>query len=273
MVGSMLDEGLVQRLLGEMRYEFARTGPPEGFPAFHDLPSGRYTNKDFHDLEAEHLWRKVWVVSHRVEDLPEPGSYRLFDELGIPLILVRGRDDKIRCFSNTCRHRGAPVVREPAGTVKHLRCQYHAWTYDTDGGDLIAVPDERDFVNLCKEDRGLPQVSCDTWGGWIWVNLDTNAQPLLDFLGPIPDELDQFQPESMRLVGTDHRVVHCNWKVAVEAFLETYHLRFIHKDGNLPELDSRGATMGLLGNGNSRMVTPFYCPTTYCASRPVSGAT
>ena len=252
-----LDEHLVARLLQEMRYEFSRTGPPEGFPAFHDIPSGRYTDQEFFELEQQHLWPKVWVVAGREADVAEPGSYFRFDELGMPLIVIRGRDGQIRCFSNTCRHRGAPVVRESSGQVRRLQCQYHSWTYDTAGGALIAVPDERDFVDLCKQDRSLPQVSCEVWGGWVWVNLDPDAQPLHDFLGAVATELGQFGPEDLRLVGADHRIMKCNWKVAVEAFLEVYHLKHIHKSGNLPELDNRGAALGLLPNGNSRMVTPF----------------
>ena len=118
------------------------------------------------------------------------------------------------------------------------------------------MPDERDFVALCKEDRSLPQMSCDTWGGWIWVNLDTEAQPLLDFLGKIPAEMEQYGCADLRLIDTDHRVVNCNWKVAIEAFQEVDHFRFIHDRGGFTVLDSRGATMGLLENGNSRMVVP-----------------
>jgi phenylpropionate dioxygenase-like ring-hydroxylating dioxygenase large terminal subunit len=254
---TQLDDGLVARLTAEMAYEFARTGPPEGFPRFPDIPSGRYTSQEFFDLEQEHLWRRVWVVAGRIEDLPEPGDYFLFEELGIPLIVIRGRDGQIRCFSNTCRHRGAPVVRETTGNVKHMRCQYHSWTYGIDAGDLVAVPDERDFVGLCREERSLPQMSCETWGGWVWINLDPDASPLLDFLGKIPAECAQFKPENLRLVATDHRVLNCNWKVAVEAFQEVYHFRFIHDRGGFTLLDSRGATMGLLEGGNSRMVVPF----------------
>lgn len=252
----MLDDKLVSRLIDEMEYELNRTGPPEGFPPFHDIPSGRYTSPEFYDLEQEILFKKSWIVAGRVEDLPERGSYFLFDELGLPLIVIRGRDGLIRCFSNTCRHRGAPVVRDRKGTVRNLRCQYHAWTYDITGGDLLAVTDERDFIGLCKQDRGLPQISCDIWGGWVWVNVDPDAMPLMEFLGPIPQEMAHFDCENLRLVDTDHRVMECNWKVAVEAFQEVYHFRFIHDRGGFSVLDSRGATMGLFKHGNSRMVVP-----------------
>lgn len=257
MADYLLDEALVERLTADMQWEFDRTGPPEGFPEFHDIPSGRYTSQEFFELEQEHLWNNSWICAGRESDLPENGSYFLFDELTHPLIVIRGKDGVARCFSNTCMHRGAPVVREPQGTVRNLRCQYHAWTYEITTGDLLAVTDERDFPGLCKEEKGLPQISCDTWGGWIWINMSPEPTPLLEFLAPVAAEMAQFQPERLQLVGTDHRTVNCNWKVAIEAFQEVYHFRFIHDRGGFTNLDSRGATMGLLPNGNSRMVTPF----------------
>ncbi|MEM9134833.1 MAG: aromatic ring-hydroxylating dioxygenase subunit alpha [Actinomycetota bacterium] len=252
----MLDDALVDRLLDEIDYELRRTGPPEGYPTFPDIPAARYTSEEFFRLEREHLWPNSWICAGRVEDLPENGSYFLFDELGHPLVVVRGNDGVIRCFSNTCRHRGAPVVREARGTARNLRCQYHAWTYSLEG-DLVAITDERDFPNICKEDRPLPPASCGTWGGWIWVNMNPEAPPLLDFLGKFAEEMEQFQCERLRLADTDHRVIDCNWKVAIEAFQEVYHFRFIHDRGGFTNLNSRGATMGLLANGNSRMVVPF----------------
>lgn len=254
----LFDEALVARLTREMQREFDRSGHPDDFPALSEIAAARYTSQEFYELEQQYLWPNSWVCAGRLEDLPGNGSYFLFDELGHPLIVIRGADGEVRCFSNTCRHRGAPVVREPSGTVRHMRCQYHAWTYDITGGDLVAVTDERDFPGLCKDEKGLPEISCDTWGGWVWINMNANAnaEPLLDFLGRIPAEMEQFQCEELRLVGTDHREVDCNWKVAVEAFQEVYHFRFLHDRGGFSVLDSRGAVMGLLENGNSRMVVP-----------------
>ncbi len=257
MTGRELDGGLVERLTAEMHWEMSRTGPPDGFPVFPDIPSGRYTDREFYELEQQHLWTNSWICAGRSSDLPDNGSYFLFDELNLPLIVIRGKDGTVRCFSNTCMHRGAPVVREPAGTVRNLRCQYHAWTYDATDGHLIAVTDERDFPGLCKDDKGLPEISCDTWGGWVWVNLNPDPIPLIDFLGSFATEMDQFQTEQFQLVGTDHRVIDCNWKVAIEAFQEVYHFRFIHDRGGKTQLDSRGATMGLLPHGSSRQVVPF----------------
>ena len=99
---------LIDRIAADMAYEFARTAPPEGFPAFHDIPTSRHTSEEFFQLENEHLWPNTWVIAGRAEDVPTAGDYFTFDDLGVPLLVVRGTDGVIRCFSNTCQHRGAP---------------------------------------------------------------------------------------------------------------------------------------------------------------------
>ncbi len=153
-----MDNALTERLREEMRYEFARTGPPAGFPAFHDVPVGRHISDEYWALEQQYLWPRSWVLSRRAEDIADPGDYYLFDDLRVPIIVVRGKDAVIRAFYNTCQHRGAPVARDETGTVRTLRCQYHSWTSDTSSGALISVPDERDFVDLDMARRCLPSV-------------------------------------------------------------------------------------------------------------------
>jgi phenylpropionate dioxygenase-like ring-hydroxylating dioxygenase large terminal subunit len=131
-----VDDALIDRIRGDMRYEFDRTAPPVGFPAFHDIPTARHTGDEFWQLEQAHLWPNTWVIAARAEDVAAPGDYVTFDDLGVPLLIVRGSDGVIRCFYNTCQHRGAPVVRETQGSARRLRCQYHSWTYDIDDGAL-----------------------------------------------------------------------------------------------------------------------------------------
>ena len=183
-----MKQELMDRIREDMRYEFARPGPPEGFPAFPDIPTGRHTSQAFYELEQAHVWPNVWVLAGRENEIPHPGDYLLFDKLGVPLLVIRGRDGVVRCFFNTCRHRGAPVVREAQGNADRLRCQYHSWTYDT-AGNLISVPDERDFVDLRRDERALNQVRCEIFGGWIFINQDPDAMPLLEWLGPVAGQL------------------------------------------------------------------------------------
>jgi phenylpropionate dioxygenase-like ring-hydroxylating dioxygenase large terminal subunit len=252
-----MDQQLIERIRRDMAYEFARTAPPEGFPAFHDIPTGRHTSQRFHDLEQEHLWPTTWVIAGRAEDVPNPGDYMTFDALGVPLLIVRGTDGVIRCFYNTCQHRGAPVVRDERGSARRLRCQYHSWTYEVDGGTLVSIPDERDFVDLDPSLRCLPRASCDTFGGFVFVNRDLDAQPLVEWIGPMAEMLAPFHAEDLREVYRESRIVPCNWKVTAEAFLEVYHFRHIHSHDGVSVLDNRGAAMGLYPNGHSRMITPY----------------
>lgn len=252
-----MDATLIEQIQADMRYEFERTAPPDGFPKFPDIPTARHIDPAFHDLEQKHLWPKTWVMAGRAEDIPNPGDYFVFKDLGVPLLIVRGTDGQIRCFYNTCQHRGAPVVREDRGSSRRLRCQYHSWTYEIDGGTLVALPDERDFVDLDWEERCLPRASCDTFGGFIFVNRDLDAEPLLTWLGAAAEMFKPFDCENLREVFRESVIVPCNWKVTAEAFLEVYHFRHIHSHGGVSILDNQGAAMGLYPNGHSRMITPY----------------
>jgi phenylpropionate dioxygenase-like ring-hydroxylating dioxygenase large terminal subunit len=259
-----VEPALVERLRAEMHAEFARTAPPPGFPQFPDIPVGRYTDDAFYDLERRHLWPQAWVLAGRSDDLPNPGDYRTFDGLDAPVLVVRGADGALRAFYNTCQHRGAPVVRDQCGTARTLRCQYHSWTYDITDGSLLHVPDRRDFVDLDTSLRCLPTLRCDIWDGWVFVNQSHDAPSLADWLAPIPAQLAGLHGASLRTVARRSTVVACNWKITAEAFLEVYHFRHIHQRNGVTSLDNRGATMGLLPNGASRMVTPF--STAACAA-------
>ena len=252
-----MDDELVARIQRDMQAEFARTGPPPGFPAFPPIPSGRHTSDVFWELEQSQVFARSWVIAGRAEDATNPGDYFTFDDLGVPLLIVRGNDRQLRCYYNTCQHRGAPVVREARGTARRLRCQYHSWTYEIDEGTLVSVPDERDFVDLDISLLCLPKARCETFAGFVFVNRDLNAAPLAQWLGRAAEMFEPFQGETLREVYRRSVVVPCNWKVTAEAFLEVYHFKHIHSHDGVSVLDNRGAAMGLYANGHSRMVTPY----------------
>jgi len=239
----------------QMDYEWQREGPPKDFPALPPLPTGRYTDPAFYALEQQHVWKKSWLLVGRDEDFEGPGSFRTFDRTGSPLLLVRGHDSVLRGFFNTCQHRGAPVVRDRCGAAKRLRCQYHSWTYDLDG-TLLQVPDRRDFTELVESKRALKPVRCEVYDGWVFVNQDLGATPLREWLGPVADEWSVLRGAELRVHGTRSKRVPANWKVVADAFLETYHVKTIHRQSVAKLLDHRGAAMGLFARGHSRMVTP-----------------
>jgi phenylpropionate dioxygenase-like ring-hydroxylating dioxygenase large terminal subunit len=249
-----MSTGLADRIRGQTEREQARTGYPEGFPALPPTPAARYTDPGFYALEQEAIFGRSWLLAGHVSDLPDPGSYRRFDRLGVPIFLIRGRDGQIRGFYNTCQHRGAPVVREEAGRAARLVCQYHAWSYDT-AGNLLSVPHERDFCALDKEHRALRPVRCETWQGFVFINRDPHARPLGDFLAPVDAELgDQICGPRLRAGIRRNEVVRCNWKIAQEAFLEAYHVPAIHPQTAARVLDYAATAIGLLPNGHSRMM-------------------
>jgi phenylpropionate dioxygenase-like ring-hydroxylating dioxygenase large terminal subunit len=248
-----MDTAIDERIFEELRYERDRDHPPAGFPALPEIPGGRYTRQDFFDLEIARVFRKSWVMAGIEDELPKPGDYKRFSKLlGSPILLVRGRDNTIRAFYNTCRHRGAPVVRGESGHCNILRCQYHSWSYDFDGR-LVQVPDEHDFVGLRKAERGLIPLRCETYRGLIFVNEDANAVPLLEHMGALAEEWSWTLPEGSRFDYHWSRVMNCNWKCALDAFQEVYHINTLHPVTVGAMLDHSAATMGLLPNGNSRM--------------------
>lgn len=135
-------------------YETKRQGcPPPGFPELKEVPGGRYTQQSFYDLEKVAAWRQSWVCVGLEADVKNPGDYKCLEKLDAPIILVRGMDNTLRAFMNTCRHRGARLTKDDHGNVRHLRCQYHSWSYKLTG-ELMGVPEERDFSNLNKAEKG-----------------------------------------------------------------------------------------------------------------------
>ena len=251
-----MDEGLQQRIHAQIAYEAGRDAPPADFPALPEVPGGRYTSEAFHQLELDHLFLKSWLPTVRTEELERRGSFVVWRKMGRPILIVRGKDDVVRAFYNSCRHRGAALTPADKGHGSLLRCQYHSWSYDLTGR-LVAVPDERDFCGLDKSARGLIPVRCESYGGTVFVNFDDDAPPLSDMLAPMRDEWACMEMESLRIVMRHNAVIDCNWKAAVDAFLEVYHINTIHRDSLGKALDSRSTALGLLPHGHSRMVTAY----------------
>jgi len=246
----------VQQILERNAYETNRAGPPDGFPKLPDIPGGRYVDPAFAALEKSHMWHKSWVYAIHGDEVPEIGSYVRWSRLGEPLFFIRGEDRKVRCFYNTCRHRGAPVVTEPTGKSRGVTCKYHGWTYNT-RGELINLRDKRDFVGLDMSCRSLIEVRCEALGNLHFVNLDPHAEPLERHLGPVADGILEMRPDTLILVDKIAIKVNCNVKILLDAFLEVYHLKSIHQTTVDRFLDHRGSAITLWPRGHSRMVTPF----------------
>lgn len=250
-----MDADYLARFRQRSASEAARTGPPADFPALPDLPLGRYTDPDFFQLELDRLFGRSWLYACHDSELPVAGSYQRRDVISRDVAMVRGDDGQVRAFVNACRHRGAPVVSEPCGTARMLVCKYHSWGYDLEG-QLARVPDERDFVGLDRQARALPGLRCERWGGWWFVNFDAEAQPLLDWLDPLPRLLVDIANSPLRVIDTKSVELNCNWKILAEAFLEVYHARTVHPTTVAPTLDTKGTVISLFDHGHQNMLSP-----------------
>lgn len=247
-----MEAALEQQIRSRIAAEKARTQPPPDAVPVPLIPTGRYVDPAFHDLERAHLFARSWLFVGHESEWPEPGCYSQYTRSGAPIVVVRGEDGVLRAFYNACRHRGAPVTRDACGTARRLTCQYHSWSYGTDG-ELKAVPDARSFAGLDTGELGLVPVRCESWEGWVFVNEDLDAPPLTDHLGPICDQMVEIDGPSMRLVGTRVHHLACNWKLMVDAFLEVYHVRTVHPDNAALLYDDQATTVAMLPNGHSRL--------------------
>jgi nitrite reductase/ring-hydroxylating ferredoxin subunit len=194
---------------------------PDGF-----LPKERYTTSAFAEAELEWLWPRVWQVAAREEELPEPGD---FVEYGIgrdSIAIVRTETGELTAFHNACLHRGTRLAHDCGHFDGEIRCPYHAWRYALDGR-LVHVPDRDEFPGL-PSDLALTPVQVDSWGGFVFVNMDLDAEPLLEFLDPLPKLLAPYRLDEMRFRAYRTTIIPANWKAVVDAFNESYHVQGLH---------------------------------------------
>jgi choline monooxygenase len=214
-----------------------------------NLPGECYTSPEWYAFEIERIFLREWICVGHTGQMPNPGDYfttQIGDE---PVLVVRGEDGEVRTFSNVCRHR-ASLVASGEGNCRAFRCPYHRWTYGLEG-QLLGTPGRRDPMNEAEDfDRaanGLIPLRLDTWAGFLFVNFDTAAPPLLTWLGELPEKLRNYRLADMVVTRRVSWAVDCNWKVFMENSIEEYHVETLHRKhlpGDNPNLvvveESRG---------------------------------
>ncbi|QDQ83388.1 aromatic ring-hydroxylating oxygenase subunit alpha [Paraburkholderia megapolitana] len=190
------------------------------------LPPECYKSDEFFQAEIDNIFFKYWLFVGREEKVPTAGDYFVFDLLGESVIVLRNPEGGISAFQNFCRHRGARLL-DGEGSVKMIRCPFHNWGYDLDGS-LMGAPDMKKSINFAKEKNGLVPIRVETWEGFIFINFDTDAAPLMEFLGDLPDKMHGYQLQKMRCVMEKNHLVKCNWKLYTEVDMEDYHAPTVH---------------------------------------------
>jgi nitrite reductase/ring-hydroxylating ferredoxin subunit len=191
------------------------------------IPVEAYTSEAYARAENEKLWAKVWQVACRAEEVPKVGDYVTYDILDESIIVVRTSAERIQAFYNVCQHRGRRLTAG-CGHTAQFYCRFHGWRWDLEGANVF-VQDREDWGGaLTDENLRLKAVNCDTWGGWVWINMDPDCEPLLDYLQPASAMLDPFELDRMRFKWRQWLYFPCNWKTALEAFVESYHVDATH---------------------------------------------
>ncbi|MBD8273041.1 aromatic ring-hydroxylating oxygenase subunit alpha [Pseudomonas fluorescens] len=201
----------------------------EHFPAGKycmEVDRATYLCADFHRLEMERMWSRVWQMAAREEQIPEVGDLTLYEIGELSFIIVRNEAMQIKAYYNSCRHRGRRLCSGDS-SVRELRCPYHGFAWDLDG-TLKRIPASWDFDHLDWEGRRLLEVKVDTWGGFIFINMDTACQPLSDYMESLPSELAINRYEGKYIAGHSQHILPANWKNVMESFMEGLHAPETH---------------------------------------------
>lgn len=195
----------------------------------HKLEGHRYTSAEFAQQEWDNVWTKVWLLLGREDEMLEPGQWQQEEVGRESILMVRQQDNSIKAFYNVCQHRGQRLVSAEKGKARRFVCPYHSWAWNPDG-TLDYVQDADDFPggNPCGKLR-LAELPCETFAGFIWVNMDPDCKSLKDFLGPVWDDWEVYDLENWKRYVAKTTVLPVNWKVVMDNFNESYHVNTVHR--------------------------------------------
>ena len=202
-------------------------------------PTEAFLSKEYLEAEKRLLWPKIWQMVERESDLPNPGDWLTYNVAEESIIVLRKDDGTFKAFHNVCPHRGRQLVSVPdvlPGKVHDVRgsnrknfvCGFHGWTFDLDGENTYIL-DPQDWGNkLTPEMTCLSEVLVDTWNGYIYISMDPDNVTLKEWMGRAGEILEHFDLAGMSYKWRQWAIYDCNWKTAIEAFLEPYHVAGTH---------------------------------------------
>lgn len=242
---------------------FLRQGPSPDI-GLGPVAVSRYFSPEFFHEEVEHVWSRVWQMACREEEIPNVGDYHIYEIVGKSLIVTRTAPGEIKAFYNTCLHRGRKLVTLN-GCRDEFRCPYHGMSWNTDG-TFKENPIAWDFPQWQGRDMSLPQAKVDTWGGFVFVNLDLAAAPLMEFIAPLAEHFADYDFAGRYKAVHVAKVVRCNWKVLSEAFMESHHSVTTHPQ-ILPYLADANSQYDLLNDYVSRQFSASGVPSPFVADK------
>ena len=205
----------------------------------HGLPNECYTSKDYTLIERKKLFEDKWIVAGVASSIPEIGDVKPIDILGMPILILRNKQNKIKVFHNVCSHRGVKLVSKSGKINSLIRCPYHSWSYSLDG-ELMATPhiggmNKHSADGFDKSKSNLKEIRSYIWLDLIMININQNEMSFEEYIKPLSDRWEKFWPIK------DRELIHhsndfgyfklnakCNWKFAIENYCESYHFPWVH---------------------------------------------
>ena len=205
----------------------------------HGLPNECYTSKDYTLIERKKLFEDKWIVAGVASSIPEIGDVKPIDILGMPILILRNKQNEIKVFHNVCSHRGVKLVSKSGKINSLIRCPYHSWSYSLDG-ELKATPhiggmNKHSADGFDKSKSNLKEIRSYIWLDLIMININQNEISFEEYIKPLSDRWEKFWPIK------DRELIHhsndfgyfklnakCNWKFAIENYCESYHLPWVH---------------------------------------------
>ena len=192
------------------------------------LPPSIYHDPEILNLEVDQIFRKDWICIGRLAEIPEAGDYICRDVTDSPVFVVRQKDSSVKAFANVCVHRAARLL-DGEGHTSRISCPYHSWTYEITG-QLIGAPFMKETKGFDVKDHRLKALACDTWEGFVYVNLNRDADLISVRLSELSSLVADFRMGDYVPVYSAEETWNTNWKCLVENFMDTYHLHRVHKD-------------------------------------------
>ena len=194
------------------------------------IPAERYYDPEFFALEKKHLWPHVWQMACRLEELPEVGDYTVYDIFDKSVIMIH-TSSGVKGFLNACRHRGVKLAHGPGKCGgEGFICPFHGWRWNADGentfvfGKQIFSPEI-----IARAEIDLVPVRTEHWAGCAFINFDDSAPGLRESLGPVAERMDARHADKLKMDWWCGTVLPTNWKLAMEAFMEGYHVMQTHR--------------------------------------------
>jgi phenylpropionate dioxygenase-like ring-hydroxylating dioxygenase large terminal subunit len=221
-------------MTGSLKLEDSLPNIPENF-----IPKEPYLSAEFARREKERLWPKAWLLACREEEVKQPGDYVVFDIADESIIVVKDEEHRLHAFFNVCQHRGRQLVDHTGcGHTLKFFCKYHGWRWDLDGTNDVII-DRADWADALNADGvSLKPLKLGRWGGFVFVNMDSEAVPLETYLAPLISAFRNYDLQDLRYRWKRSVRLDCNWKVAIDVFIEGYHAQTAHRQYNLHSGDA-----------------------------------